>query len=39
MFDHGAGVIFIQTKKDKWTSQLLSKLVKRKLKVAAKELS
>jgi len=34
----GVQVIFLQTKKDKWTSQLMSKLAKRKLKVDVREL-
>jgi 23S rRNA pseudoU1915 N3-methylase RlmH len=35
----GEQVIVLQDKKDRWTSQLLSKLSKRKLKVAVRGLS
>jgi hypothetical protein len=35
----GEQVIFLQAKEDKWASQLRSKLEKRKLKVAVRELA
>ena len=35
----GEQVIFLEAKKDRWTSQLFSKLEKRKLKAAVRELA